>query len=85
MQLSNLLEKMKMEHRGAQLDAICEQAAKRDLSYREFLTEVLEAECGGADSREPWPPGSIWLGFPWIKTLEQFDFSFKPSIDRKAI
>ena len=23
--------------------------------------------------------------FPWLKTLEQFDFTFQPSIDRKVI
>ena len=23
--------------------------------------------------------------FPWVKTLEQFDFSFQPSIDRKVV
>jgi hypothetical protein len=34
MQLLNLLEKMKMEHLSFQLDAVCEQASKRDLGYR---------------------------------------------------
>ncbi len=23
--------------------------------------------------------------FPWVKTLEQFDFSFQPGIDRKVV
>ena len=84
MQLSSLLEKMKMEYLGAQLDAICEQAAKRDLGYREFLTEALEAEWRGRYQRAVESRLNM-ARFPWIKTLEQFDFSFQPSIDRKVI
>ncbi len=47
MQLEGLLEKMKLEHLTVQLDAVCEQAAKKDLGYREFLTEVLATEWNG--------------------------------------
>jgi len=32
---------------GRQLDAICEQAAKRDLGYKEFLVEALQIEWRG--------------------------------------
>ncbi|HEU18633.1 MAG TPA: AAA family ATPase [Deltaproteobacteria bacterium] len=84
MQLTGLLEKMKMDHLSYQLDAVCEQAAKRDLGYREFLTEVLQTEWNGryqkgVESR------LRTTRFPWVKTLEQFDFAFQPSIDRKVI
>ena len=44
MQLNLLLERMKMEHLAAQLDAICEQAAKKDLGYRQFLTAALDSD-----------------------------------------
>ena len=44
MELDALLDKLKMEALGAQLDAVCEQAAKKDLDYRAFLTEALKAE-----------------------------------------
>jgi len=33
MELEALLDKLKMEALGAQLDAVCEQAAKKDLDY----------------------------------------------------
>ena len=84
MQLVSLLEKMKMEHLAGQLDSLCEQASKRDLGYREFLTEALDVEWRGRHLRGV----ESRLGqarFPWVKTLEQFDFSFQPSIDRKVI
>jgi DNA replication protein DnaC len=84
MQLVGLLEKMKMEHLAAQLETVCEQASKRDLGYQEFLSEALAAEWQGrhlksVDSRLQQ------ARFPWIKTLEQFDFGFQPSLDRKVI
>ena len=84
MQLNRLLERMKMDYLAAQLDAICEQAAKKDLGYREFLTDALDSEWKsrhrkGVESRLKM------ARFPWIKTLDQFDFSFQLSIDKKVI
>jgi len=84
MQLSSLLEKMKMEHLGAQLDALCEQASKKDQGYREFLTDALAAEWRGRHLKGV-EARLRQARFPWIKTLEQFDVSFQPSLDRKVL
>jgi DNA replication protein DnaC len=84
MQLVSLLEKMKMEHLTGQLDTICEQASKKDLSYKEFLAGALEVEWKGRHQRSV--ESRLHMArFPWVKTLEQFDFSFQPSIDRKIV
>jgi len=37
MKLELLLEKLKMDHLELQLDALCEQAAQRELDYKSFL------------------------------------------------
>jgi DNA replication protein DnaC len=84
MQLMSLLGKMKMDYLTAQLDAVCEQAAKRDLGYREFLTEALQVEWRGRHQKGVESRLHV-ARFPWIKTLEQFDYSFQPSIDRKVV
>ncbi|MBW2021017.1 MAG: IS21-like element helper ATPase IstB [Deltaproteobacteria bacterium] len=84
MQLISLLERMKMDHLGAQLDVICEQAAKKDLGYKEFLAEALQSEWSGRHQKGVESRLKM-ARFPWIKTLEQFDFSFQPSIDRKVV
>ncbi len=84
MQLVSLLEKMKMGHLADQVDVVCEQAAKKDLGYKEFLTTALDVEWKGRHQKGV----EVRLAsarFPGIKTLEQFDFSFQPSIDRKVI
>jgi DNA replication protein DnaC len=84
MELSGLLERMKMTHLAAQLDTVCEQAAKRDHDYRQFLTAALESEWRGRHQRGV--EGRLKQArFPAVKTLEQFDFSFQPSLDRKVI
>jgi len=84
MQLNRLLERMKMDYLAAQLDAICEQAAKKDLGYREFLTDALDSEWKGRH-RKGVESRLKMARFPWIKTLDQFDFSFQLSIDKKVI
>lgn len=83
-QLNNLLEKMKLDYLGAQLDVICEQAAKRDLGYKEFLTDALQAEWSGRHQRGVEARLKM-ARFPWVKTVEQFDFTFQPSVDRKVV
>lgn len=84
MQLDAVLEKLKMEQLGTQIDALCEQAAKRELGYREFLQEALLCEWKGRH-RKAVDVRLKQARFPWIKTLEQFDFDFQPSIERKLI
>jgi hypothetical protein len=43
MELENLLTKLKMDHLEAQIDAVCEQASQRQLDYKSFLSQALEA------------------------------------------
>lgn len=84
MQLDGLLEKLKMDHLASQLDAISEQASKRELNYKEFLIDALTAEWRGRHQRT-MESRLKWARLPWVRTLEQFDFNFQPSIDRKVI
>ena len=84
MQLVGLLEKMKMTHLASQLETICEQAAKKDLAYKDFLTAALETEYRGRHLKGVEARLAM-ARFPWIKTLDQFEFGFQPSIDRKVI
>lgn len=84
MQLISLLEKMKMAHLASQLETVCEQAAKRDLAYKEFLAEALGTEWTGRHLKGVEARLAL-ARFPWVKTLDQFDFTFQPSLDRKVV
>jgi DNA replication protein DnaC len=84
MELSVLLDRLKMEHLLTQLDGVCEQAAKGNLDYQGFLAQALEAEWRGRQQRGI--ESRLRLArFPWLKTVEQFDFEFQPSLDRKVV
>jgi DNA replication protein DnaC len=84
MELTTLLERMKMDHLLAQLDGVCEQAAQSDADYKSFLARALEAEWRGRYQRGV--EGRLKQArLPWVKTLDQFDFDYQPSIDRKQV
>ncbi|HBW83670.1 MAG TPA: AAA family ATPase [Gammaproteobacteria bacterium] len=84
MNLDQLLDRLKMDHLQASLDTLCEHASKKDLNYREFLEQALAQEWGGRHQKG-LDTRLKQARLPWIKTLEQFDFSFQPSIDRKLV
>ena len=84
MELQNLLTKLKMDHLEAQIDAVCEQAAQRQLDYKAFLSQALEAEWQGR-YRRGIEARLRQARFPWLKTLDQFDFDFQPSLDRRQM
>ncbi|MFS8149711.1 IS21-like element helper ATPase IstB [Vreelandella titanicae] len=84
MNLDQLLDRLKMDHLQASLDTLCEHASKKDLNNREFLEQALAQEWGGRHQKG-LDTRLKQARLPWIKTLEQFDFSFQPSIDRKLV
>src|SRR5499427_4607844 len=67
-----------------ELTARLEQAAKRELSYADFLDELLALEVG-AKTQKHHQMRITMARFPFHKTLESFDFKFQPSIDVKVI
>ena len=84
MELTALFDKLHLEHLEAQLDAVCEQGASRQLDYKSFLAQALEAEWQGRFRRGI--EARLRLSrFPWVKTLEEFDFDFQPSLDRRQV
>jgi DNA replication protein DnaC len=84
MELDHLLDKLKMDHLEAQLDAVCEQAAQRQLDYKAFLAQALATEWQGRYQRGI-EARLRQARFPWLKTLDQFDFDFQPSLDRRQV
>ena len=84
MELTLLLEKLRMDHLDAQLDAVCEQASAGELDYKSFLARALETEWQGR-YRRGIEARLRQSRFPWVKTLEQFDFDFQPSLDRRQV
>jgi DNA replication protein DnaC len=61
-----------------------EHASKKEPSYAEFLDELLSCEVEARRSR--YLRARLQLAhLPFLKTFEQFDFSFQPSIDERQV
>jgi DNA replication protein DnaC len=82
--LDNLLDKLRMDHLEAQIDAVCEQASQKQLDYKTFLVQALQTEWQGR-YQKGIEARLKQARFPWIKTLDQFDFEFQPSLDRRQV
>ena len=61
-----------------------ENAAKTKLTYQDYLLRLVEAEVLSKIDRSINRRIQI-AGFPQIKRLEEFDFSYQPQIDEKLI
>jgi DNA replication protein DnaC len=66
------------------LDRLAEEGAAKGWTYVEFLDHLLEAEVSGRYQREV-EMKTILARFPIIKTLDQFDFAFQPSVSEKQV
>jgi DNA replication protein DnaC len=74
-----------LEHLGAstalaRLDQTAQQAAAEGWSYSHFLGRLLEPELAARRQRVI-DTNLRFAGLPYLKRLDDFDFSFQPSID----
>lgn len=66
------------------VESILEQASKGEPSYGDFLLDVLTTEVEAR--RQRYLKTRLQLAhLPYVKTFEQFDFSFQPSIDERQV
>jgi DNA replication protein DnaC len=66
------------------LESLLESASKQSSAYADFLLEVMSTE---ADARrQRYLKTRLQLAhLPYVKTFEQFDFAFQPSIDERQV
>jgi DNA replication protein DnaC len=86
-QLERLLEhshRLRLYQIEHELTARLEQAAKKEISYADFLDDLLTLEVG-AKTQKHHQMRIAMARFPFQKTIESFDFKFQPSIDPKLI
>ena len=66
------------------LDGVAEQAAKEQWTYVEFLDHLLTAEVAARAERDIAMKTKL-AHFPFVKTLEQFDFGYQPGLDARQV
>jgi DNA replication protein DnaC len=82
--LGNALTTLGLKSVEARLESLLEQAAKQEPSYADFLDEVLTCEVDARRTR--YLRARLQLAhLPFLKTFEQFDFAFQPSIDERQV
>jgi DNA replication protein DnaC len=82
--LQNALTTLGLKAVDARLEGLLEQAAKKEPSYADFLDEVLACEVDARRSR--YLRARLQLShLPFVKTFDQFDFAFQPSIDERQV
>lgn len=82
--LQEQLLKLRLLQSVQRLPSLLEDAAKRELSYSDFLEELLSAELTGKQDRNTTMRIRM-AHFPFEKALETFDFKFQPSLDPKLV
>lgn len=84
LRIQDNLKLLKLNRTGQQLETLLQEASKNELSYSDFLDKLLEDELSLKQEKQI-AMNTALAKFPFIKTLESFDFSFQPSIDAKII
>lgn len=82
--LTNMLRKLRLSGLGDSLEIRLHEAASRGLTHREFLELALQDELLVRDSRQISRRITA-ASFRDVKRLEDFDFSFNPSIKKNRI
>ncbi len=82
--LETQMKNLKLSNMALCYREFSEKAAKNNLSYEEYLSLILEEEFRGKTERSVKVKLSK-ARFPFIKTIEEFDFSFQPSLNEKEL
>jgi len=66
------------------LERVLSAAEKQDKSHLGFLDELLEEEVANKEQRRIETALKI-SGLPFIKSIDEFDFTFQPKLDRQKV
>ena len=82
--LQENLNRLKLTRAAEVLDTIVSHAEKSEGSYLSFLDHLLEEEVAAKEKRRITTAMKT-AGLPFAKTIEEYDFSFHPQLDKKAV
>ena len=82
--LDAMWSRLKLTAIRDRLDALLGEAARQDLNLRESLAFLCAAEIAHKDQRRV-TAGTNIVKFPFVRTLDAFDFDAQPSIDPKQV
>ena len=78
------LQRLRLFKSRERLEAVLQEATSKELTYADFLDQVLTEEVASKTAKHVTMRTSL-ARFPFVKGLEAFDFSYQPSLDKKQI
>jgi DNA replication protein DnaC len=78
------LSRLRLGKIGQILDQVIKTAEDKSKSYLSFLDELLEEEVAAKEQRRVETALKI-SGLPFIKSIDEFDFTFQPKLDRQKV
>src|SRR6266478_10048056 len=82
--LQEHLQRLRLFKSRERLEALLQDATTKECSYADFLDQVLSEEVASKTAKHVTMRTQL-ARFPFVKSLDSFDFSYQPSIDRKQI
>jgi DNA replication protein DnaC len=82
--LGDHMTRLRLFKSRERLEALLQEAAGRELSYSDFLEQVLTEEVS-AKTTKNIAMRTAMARFPFVKPLETFEFAYQPSIDKKQV
>ena len=82
--LQQHLQRLRLFKSCERLEALLQQAAGGEVSYADFLDQVLSEEVASKTAKNITMRTNL-ARFPFVKGLEVFDFAYQPSLDRKQV
>lgn len=78
------LKKLKLNRTLERLEGVLQEASREELPYASFLDRLLQEEAAAKFEKHVAMRTTL-ARFPYLKTLESFDFEFQPSLDKKRL
>ncbi|WP_293170463.1 IS21-like element helper ATPase IstB, partial [Oceanithermus sp.] len=78
------LTRLKLTAIRDQLDTLLDEVSRKDMTHREALSYLLEAEVARKNQRR-FAMGINIARFPFVRTLDDFDFDAQPSVNPKQV
>ncbi len=78
------LTRLKLSRMSEVLEELAQTADEQGKSYLSFLDELLEEEVAAKEQRRIETALKI-SGLPYIKSIDDFDFTFQPGLDKQKI
>jgi DNA replication protein DnaC len=82
--LGEHLHRLKLFKARERLEALLQEATRDEVGYSDFLDRLLSEEVASKTDKAVSLRTKL-ARFPYVKTLEAFDFKYQPSLDDKQI